>query len=377
MAPKRDYYEVLGVGREASQEDIKKAFRQLAFKYHPDRNKEPGAEEKFKEISEAYAILSDPEKRKLYDAYGFEGIEGRYTQEDIFNRARFRDIFSEFGFNFEDLFERFFGGGFGGFGFQEVRTGPPRGRSLETQIEITLEQAAFGTDVEISLPRLRRCSRCGGSGAEPGSGVIKCPVCNGAGRIQQRMTSGFAQFIRVMPCSRCNGRGEVPKTVCRVCGGEGLENTKSRFQVKVPPGIEDGEYLVLRGEGEDGPYGGPPGDLYVTVRVKPHTKFIRRGLDLIYETDVNVAKAALGGFITVPTLKGDKMVKIEPGTQSGTIIRLKGEGMSRGRERGDLLIHVNVWIPQKLSKRQRELFEQLSKEFESDEAPKRRLHDYR
>lgn len=368
MAPKRDYYEVLGINKEASQEDIKKAFRQLAFKYHPDRNKEAGAEEKFKEISEAYAILSDPEKRRLYDAYGFEGIEGRYTPEDIFNRARFRDIFSEFGFNFEDLFERFFGGG---FGFQEVRTGPPRGRSLETQIEITLEQAALGTEVEISLPRLRRCSRCEGSGAEPGSSLIKCSLCNGTGRIQQRMMSGFAQFIRVTECNRCNGRGEIPQKPCKVCGGGGLENIKSRFQIKVPPGIEDGEYLILRGQGEDGPYGGPPGDLYVTVRVKPDPKFIRRGLDLIHETEINVAKAALGGFITVPTLKGEKLVKIEPGTQSGTIIRLNGEGLSRSRRKGDLLIHINVWIPKKMSKRQRELFEQLAKEFESDDIHRR------
>jgi len=371
LAGKRDYYEVLGVDRNASQDEIKKAFRNLAFKYHPDRNKEKGAEEKFKEISEAYAILSDPEKKQQYDAFGFEGIQGRYTQEDIFNRSRFQDIFSEFGFNFDDLFSRLFGGGFGGFGFQEVRTGPPRGRHLETQIEITLEQAAFGTEVEVALPKLKRCSRCGGSGAEPGSRVVACPKCGGTGRIQQRFSSGFGQMIRVVQCDNCEGRGEIPEKVCSRCRGVGLEESRSRLQVKVPPGIQDGDSLVLRGQGEDGAYGGPPGDLYVTVRIKPHPYLIRRGMDIIFEAEVNLAQATLGADIVVPTLTGEKTIRVAPGTQSGSILRLKGEGIRGGYGRGDELIHVTVRVPEKLTKRQRELMEELSKELEAEE-PRRR-----
>jgi molecular chaperone DnaJ len=221
---KKDYYEILGVDRNASQEEIKKAFQRLALKYHPDRNKEPGAEEKFKEISEAYAVLSDPEKRRQYDAYGFEGIQGRYRPEDIFNRTVFRDIFSEFGFDFDDLFERIFGGGFG-FGFQKAQVGPKRGRHLEAQIEVTLEQVADGADVEISLPRMRRCSSCGGSGAEAGSRLLRCPRCNGTGRVEERSYSGFAQLIRVMPATGVMGGGRYRRGSA---GGAGAAVWRSR-----------------------------------------------------------------------------------------------------------------------------------------------------
>jgi len=366
LAGKRDYYDVLGVDRSSSQDEIKRAFRKLAFKYHPDRNKEPDAEARFKEVSEAYAILSDPEKKRQYDAFGFEGIRGRYSAEDIFNRTRFRDIFSEFGFNPDDLFRRIFGGGFGGFGgfnFQQVRAGPSRGRDLETKIEVTLEQAATGTEVEITLPRLKRCSRCGGTGAEPGSSVVTCPKCHGTGRIEHRTVAGFAQMIRVVPCDRCGGRGKIAESPCRACGGNGLEERKARIKVKVPPGIEDNSYLVLREQGEDGPYGGPPGDLYVTVRIKPHPYLLRRGMDIIYEAEVNFPQAVLGAEIEVPTLTGEASVRVRPGTQSGTIIRLKRKGM-RGRfGRGDQLVHINVRIPKKLTRRQRELIEELGKEF--------------
>lgn len=370
MAGKRDYYDVLGVDRNAPQDEIKRAFRKLAFKYHPDRNREPDAEERFKEISEAYAVLSDPEKRRQYDAFGFEGIRGRYTAEDIFNRTVFRNLFSEFGFNFEDLFNRIFGG-FGGFNFQQVRAGPRRGRDLETQIEITLEQAAQGTEVEITLPRLKRCSRCSGMGGEPGSSVVTCPKCNGTGRIEHRTVSVFAQMIRVVPCDRCDGRGKVAEKPCRACGGDGLEESRTRLQVKVPPGIEDRASLVLRRQGEDGPHGGPPGDLYVTVRIKPHRYLIRRGMDIIYEAEVNFAQAALGSEIKVPTLTGETTMRLPPGTQIGTILRLKGEGMKGRFGRGDQLVHVNVRVPKKLSRRQRELIEELAKEFGAEESRKR------
>ncbi len=365
MAGKRDYYDVLGLDRNASQEDIKQAFRKLAFKYHPDRNKASDAEEKFKEISEAYAILSDPEKKQQYDAFGHAGISGRYSAEDIFNSTRFRDVFSEFGFNFEDLFSRFFGGGFG-FNFQQVRTGPRRGSDLETNIEITLEQAASGTDVEIGLTRLQKCSRCGGSGAEPGTNITTCPRCNGRGRIEQRTQSLFGQMIRVTPCDKCDGRGEIAETPCKACAGGGLEQGRTRLSVKVPPGVEDGTQLILRGQGEDSPHGGATGDLYVDVRVKPHPYLIRRGGDVIYEAEINFAQAALGTVITVPTLTGDKPLRVPPGTQSGEILRMKGDGIPSRFGKGDQLVHVSVLVPKKLSKRQRELVEELEKELKTE-----------
>ena len=366
MANKRDYYEVLGIDRNVSQDEIKKAFRKLAFQYHPDRNKEPDAEEKFKEVSEAYAVLSDAEKKQQYDMFGHAGISGRYSREDIFRGANFRDIFTEFGFS-SDILGRIFGGLFrGGFGFnfQRAQTGPRRGSDLQTRIEVTLEQAAMGTEVEISLNRLKKCSRCGGTGAEPGTELRTCPTCNGRGRIERRTQSLFGQMIRVVTCDRCDGRGEIAETPCRTCRGEGLEEKRTRLNVKVPQGVDDGIQLILRGQGEDGPFGGRPGDLYVTVRVKPHPFLIRRGNDIIYEAEVNFAQAALGTSINVPTLYGDKPLKVKPGIQSGDIVRMKGDGMPGRFGKGDLLVHINVVVPKKLNKKQRKLIEELGKEFE-------------
>jgi molecular chaperone DnaJ len=369
VAGKRDYYEVLGVDRGSSPDEIKRAFRKLAFKYHPDRNKEEDAEERFKEISEAYAVLSDSQKRQQYDAFGHAGISGRYSTEDIFRGANFRDIFSEFGFNVEDIFSRIFGGGFG-FNFQQTRTGPRRGSDLQTRIEVSLEQAATGTEVEISLNRLQKCSGCGGSGAEPGTDLVVCPRCNGKGRIEHRTQSLFGQMIRVVTCDRCEGRGRTPETKCRNCGGSGLEERRSKLSVRVPPGIEDGTQLILRGQGEDGPYGGTPGDLYVMVRVKPHPHLIRKGRDLIYEAEINFAQAALGTSIDVPTLEGKKSLNVPPGTQSGTILRMRGEGMPNRYGKGDQLVHISVKIPEKLNRRQRELIKELGKEFEASSEKK-------
>jgi molecular chaperone DnaJ len=365
LASKKDYYEVLGVERGASADDIKKAFRKLAFQYHPDRNKEPDAEEKFKEFSEAYAVLSDAEKRQQYDTFGHAGISGRYSTEDIFRGANLRDIFSEFGFNFEDILGGIFRGGVGGFNFQRTRSGPRRGSDLQTRIEVTLEQAAFGTEVEIGLNRLQTCGRCGGNGAEPGTNVSTCPRCNGRGRIERRTQSLFGQMIRVVPCDRCEGRGRIPETPCKTCGGKGLEPGKHRLSVKVPPGIDNGTQLILRGQGEDGPFGGPPGDLYVMVRVKPHPYLLRRGKDIIYEAEINFPNAALGTSINVPSLTGEKSLKIPPGTQSGTILRMRREGMPSRFGKGDQLVHVTVTVPEKITRKQRELIEELGKEFEA------------
>jgi molecular chaperone DnaJ len=358
---KLDYYDLLGLSRHASQEEIKGAFRNLALKYHPDRNKRPDAEEKFKEVAEAYAVLSDPEKRRQYDASGFEGINKQYKQEDIFNRENFEEIFSEFGFDANDLLNRIFGGG---FAFHREQRESPRGRDFEAQMEITFEQAALGAKLEVTLPRMKKCTRCGGSGVEPGSHLAACPKCQGSGRIEHEAVSGFGHVI--VSCDRCNGRGEVAQKQCRTCGGNGLEERSVRLELKVPAGIDNGDHLVLRGQGEDGPYGGPPGDFYVTIRIKPHPYLSRRGLDFVYEANVNFAQATLGAEIKVPALNGERIVRVPPGTQSGTILRLRGEGIKSNSGQGDELVHVNVRTPETLKPKERQLIEKLSKEFEAN-----------
>ena len=310
---------------EASQDEIKRAFRKLAFKYHPDRNKMSGAEDKFKEASEAYAILSDPEKRQKYDARGFEGINEQYRQDDIFTPETFRGTFSEFGFNVEDIFARIFRRDYAP---QPVYSMVQRGRDLETQTEITLEQASSGTELFVSLPRLKRCSRCAGSGVEPGA--------------------------------------SAPRRLCKNCGGKGFEEKRVRLNVKVSPGIEDGDRLILRGQGDDGKSGGPSGDLYVVIRIKPHHYLTRRGRDLIYEASINFAQAALGTEIKVPTLTGKNVVRVPPGTQVGTNLRMKGEGMMSSQGKGDMLVRINVRIPEKLSAKERGLVEKLLEEFEKE-----------
>ncbi|MBD3172623.1 molecular chaperone DnaJ [Candidatus Bathyarchaeota archaeon] len=365
LGEQRDYYEILGVDRNASKDEIKRAFRKLAFKYHPDRNKEPDAEERFKEISEAYAILSDEQKKAQYDRFGHAGIRGQYSQEDIFRGADFSSIFREMGMGddiFSKIFGSMFGGGFNGFQTSRRRRGPPRGRDIETQIEITLEQAAFGAEVELNLNRSEKCSRCGGNGAEPGSNVITCPQCGGTGQIQQRRQSLFGSMITVTTCPRCQGRGEVPESTCSKCGGNGLENKRRKISINVPEGVEDGVYLTLRGQGDAGPYGGPSGDLYVGVRIKPHDQLIRKGKDLIYEARITFPQAALGDEIKVPVLRGKETLKIPSGTQNGDILRLKGKGMPTRYGNGDELVHITVDIPKRLTRRQRKLIEELGEE---------------
>jgi molecular chaperone DnaJ len=315
MAEKRDYYEVLGVQKNATKDQIKDSYRKLAMQYHPDRNKSPEAEEKFKEISEAYAVLSDDQKRQQYDTLGHAGFDQRYTREDIFRGADFDTVFRDLGFGFGDIFRQFFGGGFGGV-FQERVN---RGQDLVYDIEITLEEAARGTEKEIQFPRTEKCEICQGSGASPGTSPKTCPKCNGAGKIQQMRKSSFTMFVQVVPCPTCKGRGQIIDSPCRNCQGNGIVRRRRTITVKIPVGIDDGYQLRLRGEGEMAPNGGDAGDLYVQVHLLPHDSFVRDGDNLMYVLMINYPQAALGGEVLVPTLEGKTTVRLRPGTQPGEL----------------------------------------------------------
>jgi molecular chaperone DnaJ len=365
MAEKRDYYEVLGVSKNAPKDEIKDAYRKLAMQYHPDRNKAPDAEEKFKEISEAYAVLSDDEKRQQYDMLGHAGFDQRYTPEDIFRGADFDSIFRDLGFgSFGDIFRSFFGGGFRG-GFAERIN---RGQDLVYDLEITLEEAARGTEKEIEVPRTEKCDICNGSGAAPGTSPRTCPRCNGAGKVQHMRKSSFAMYVQVTACPTCRGKGTLIDSPCKNCHGTGLVKKRRRISVKVPMGIDEGYQLRLRGEGETAPNGGSPGDLYVLVHILPQELFMREGDDLLYVLMISYPQAALGAEVSVPTLEGPANVKIHPGTQPGEVIRLMGKGMPRFRDygKGDLVIRIGISVPKKLTPQQRALFEQLAKEFNQD-----------
>jgi molecular chaperone DnaJ len=365
MAEKRDYYEVLGVSKNSSKDEIKDAYRKLAMQYHPDRNKSPDAEEKFKEISEAYAVLSDDEKRQQYDMLGHAGFDQRYTPEDIFRGADFDSVFRDLGFgSFGDIFRSFFGGGFGG-GFAERIN---RGQDLVYDLEMTLEEAARGAEKEIEVPRTEKCDVCNGSGASPGTSPRTCPRCNGAGKVQHMRKSSFAMYVQVTPCPTCRGKGMLIDSPCKNCRGTGLVKKRRKISVKVPVGIDDGYQLRLRGEGEMVPNGGSPGDLYVLVHIVPHELFMREGDDLLYALTISYPQAALGAEVSVPTLEGPIAVKIPSGTQPGEVIRLRGKGMPRfrGYGKGDLLVRVGIMVPEKLTQQQRTLLEQLAKEFNQD-----------
>jgi molecular chaperone DnaJ len=360
MAEKRDYYEVLGVQRNATKDQIKDAYRKLAMQFHPDRNKSLGAEEKFKEISEAYAVLSDDQKRQQYNNLGHPDFDQRYTSEDIFRGADFDSIFRDMGFG--DLFRTFFGGG--GFGGERSNIG----QDLAYDLEITLEDAAKGTEKEIEIPRTERCDVCGGSGAAPGTTAKVCPRCGGSGQVQNMRKSSFATYVQVTACPTCRGKGKLIETPCSNCHGSGLARKRRKISVRIPMGIDEGYQLRLRGEGEMAPNGGEAGDLYVVVHVKPHPQFMREGDDLSHVAIITYPQAALGAEITVPTLDGPTTVKIHLGTQAGEVITLRGKGMPRFRAygKGDLFVRIGISVPQKLTAQQRALIEQLAKEFNTD-----------
>ena len=356
---KSDYYDVLGVQRSATKDEIKNKYRQLALKYHPDRNKAPDAENKFKEISEAYAILSDDEKRAQYDQFGHAGIDGRYSTEDIFRGVDFDEILRGMGFGFGgfgSIFDTFFGG--------RPARGPQRGQDIRYDLEISLEQAYAGLGTEIEVPRTERCSECNGSGAKPGTSPKKCPECGGAGQIQHVQNAGFLHFARIEPCRKCRGKGTIIEKQCNQCRGAGIVERDRRISIKIPPGVDTGSQLLLRGEGDATNGGGRRGDLYVVVHVKPHATFRREGNDLTCNVDVSISRAVLGGDVQVPTLDGPANIMMPPGTQSGAIFRLRKKGMPAIREngKGDELVIVQVRTPTNLTSHQKELVQELSKE---------------
>ena len=360
MSEKKDYYEVLGVQRTASKDEIKDAYRKLAMQFHPDRNKDPAAEERFKEISEAYAVLSDDQKRQQYDTLGHAGFDQRYSSEDIFRGADFDSIFRDTGFG--DIFRTFFGGG-GGFGERSSR-----GQDIGFDLELTLEEVAKGVEKEVEIPRTERCDVCGGSGAAPGSAARVCPRCGGSGQVQNMRRSAFGTFVQVTSCPQCKGRGRIIETPCPNCHGSGLAKKRRKITVRIPPGIDEGNQLRLRGEGEVTEIGGEPGDLYVIVHIKPNQQFLREGDDLWYVALITFPQAALGADVSVPTLEGPTTIRIQPGTQVGEVITLKGKGMPRFRAygKGDLNVRIGISIPEKLTNQQRSLLEQLAREFNSD-----------
>ena len=360
---KRDYYEVLGIPKNASKDDIKKAYRRLAIANHPDKN--PGdkaSEERFKEATEAYEIISDDQKRAAYDQFGFAGVDGMgQGNQDFSNIYRdFEDIFGGFG-DFSSIFDNLFGGTGARGGGGRRRGEPPRGTNLRYDLQLSFEDAVFGTNVEIAYSRDEACSVCSGSGSEAGGGRKVCPTCQGSGQV--RRSSGF--FSIASPCPTCSGEGHTIDKPCRSCGGSGLTKKKQKIKVTIPPGMDDGRRLSVAGQGDTGPNGGRPGDLYVFIHVRPHDFFERDGYDLYCAMPISITRAALGGEITVPTIDGKKVkVNIPAGTQHGKMLRLREEGVpgaNGGARRGDMYIKLMVQVPAKLSRRGKELLEELQK----------------
>lgn len=350
MTAKRDYYEILEVERNSDPEEIKKAYRKLAIQFHPDRNPDNAeAEEKFKELSEAYSILSDQEKRQLYDQYGHAGISGNGGFPGGFDfSGSFSDLFS-------DIFQDFFGGG---------RTGRQqrgyRGDDLRYRMVITFEEAVFGTEKEISYPRLTECGKCLGDGVEPGHSPVTCTVCDGKGEVLYQQ----AFFTMSRSCPGCGGRGKVVEHPCTQCKGEGREKVQRSLSVRIPPGIDDGNRLRIRGEGDGGLSGGGFGDLFVQITVQEHPFFMRENDDIISEIPIRMEVAAAGGTVEIPTLEGPTELKIPGGTQPGQVFNLKGKGVPKlqGSGRGDQYVRINVEIPSKISRKQKELLEVFTAE---------------
>ncbi|OPX42669.1 chaperone protein DnaJ [Ruminiclostridium hungatei] len=369
MAEKRDYYEVLGVQRGATDAELKKAYRNLAKKYHPDVN--PGnkeAEAKFKEANEAYEILSDSQKRSRYDQFGHAG-----TDPNGFGGGA--GGFSDFDFGgIGDIFETFFGGsGFGGGGRSRAKRGPQKGADIKYAMEISFEEAAFGVEREINVSRMEVCSKCSGSGAKAGTQASTCQHCNGTGQVQSRQNTPFGQFINTKTCEVCKGEGKIIADPCPACNGKGKLRNNVKLKINVPAGIDDGQTISLRGEGDPGSKGGPNGDLFLNIRVKTHPLFKRQGNDVVCEVPVTFAQAALGAELEVPTLDGKVKYTVPEGTQTGSVFRLKGKGIPflRGNGRGDQYVKVNIDVPKKLNEKQKALLKEFA-ELGGDEVHEQR-----
>ena len=338
----------------ATKDQIKDAYRKLALQFHPDRNKAPEAEARFKEISEAYAVLSDDEKRRQYDAYGREGVYQRYSQEDIFRGADFGEFFRGMGFGgFDDIFSQFFGGGVG--------RRPAHGEDLTYHLQLNLEEVISDSSREIEIPRSEVCSVCDGSGAKPGTSPHQCDNCGGTGQVQKVQSAGFARLVRVTECGKCRGRGYVIDSPCGQCRGRGTIERRRKITLTIPAGLDDGHTLRLRGEGNAGENGTPPGDLYVVVNVRPHKLFQREDSNVFYSTKVDAVSAMLGTELKVPTLYGDVVLQIPQGTQPGDQFTIKDKGLPRigGRGRGNQYVQVGVEVPRHLSNNQKELLKRF------------------
>jgi molecular chaperone DnaJ len=350
MAIKRDYYEILGISKDASQEEIRSAFRRLAFQYHPDRNPDFDAEARFKEINEAYEVLSRPERRATYDRFG------RFSASDM-----------EYGFNdFEfggigDIFDAFFGG----FSGQQARSrrAPKKGADINLNIDLTFEEAVFGIEKVVEINRIENCSVCSGTGSQPGSNPITCPECNGSGQVRSTMRSIFGSFTQIYVCNRCHGSGKTVESLCSHCKGSGREKMKRKIRLNIPAGVDEEHPFQLSHQGEAGSFGGNPGDINIMFTIAPHKYFVRDDYDVIFNLPLNFAQAALGDEIEIPTLHGISTLKIPQGTQHGDSFVLKGKGIPHrnGRGKGNQIVNVSVVTPKKLDKQQRQLLEELSK----------------
>ena len=361
MANKRDYYEVLGIQKNASVDEIKKAYRKLAIQFHPDKN--PGdkqAEEKFKEATEAYEVLGDEQKKAAYDQYGFAGVEGMGQSHDWSNFRGFEDIFGEGGFS--SIFENFFGGG-----FRRSSGGVRSGSNLRYDIEIPFKDAVYGAKVEIQYSHNESCTACKGAGTADGSGKKTCPTCRGSGQV--RHSQGF--FSVATTCHQCRGEGSIVEKPCSFCGGSGTKKARQKIMVTIPAGVENGKRVVIPKQGDVGPNGGPAGDLYVFIRVKPHEYFERQAYDLYCAVPISISQAALGADIHVTTLDNKTIkVKVPAGTQNGKLLRIRDEGVPMGSQKGNLYIKLMIQIPEKLSKRGKELLEELAKAEGQNDSPK-------
>lgn len=356
MADKRDYYEVLGVDKNASPDEIKKAYRKLAKKYHPDLNPDDkeGAEAKFKEATEAYEVLGDAEKKQRYDQFGHAAF-------DQTAGGGYGGGFGGFdGFDVGDIFSSFFGGGFGG-GQRRNPNAPTKGRDIMYNVDLTFEEACFGAEREISINHLEKCEECNGTGAAKGSSPITCPTCNGTGQVRTVQRTPFGNIQSSRTCDSCGGRGKIIKEPCKACGGKGSARRGKKVRVKIPAGIDNGQQVYVRGEGDAGTNGGPGGDLILNVKVKSHKLFIRQGYDILCEYPISFVQATLGAEVQVPTIDGKVSYNIPEGTQDGTVFRLKNKGIQRvnGTQRGDQYVTIKVEIPKGLNEKQKDLLRQF------------------